>query len=127
MLNILPVFTESQNGLGWKGPKRSSSSSLCHGQGQLPQDQAPQRLIQLGLEHLQGWDIHNSLGKLFQCFTALRVKKCLLNIQSKPTLNLKSIPTSVTMCPSSFTKVLVQNLSYFKPILIGLQLGQSSR
>jgi len=34
---------ESQNGLGWKGPYRSSSPNApCHGRGHLPQDQAAQ-------------------------------------------------------------------------------------
>jgi len=46
---------ESQNGLGWKGPKRSSGSNPpCHGQGHLPPAQGAQSSIQPGLEHCQG-------------------------------------------------------------------------
>ena len=46
----------SKNGLGWKGPFRSSSF-------QPPLDHAAQSPIQPGLEHFQGWGIHNLTGQ----------------------------------------------------------------
>ena len=55
--------TESQNGLGWKGPQGSQSSNppSCM-QGHQPPHfipaQAAQGPIQPGLEHLQGWTGH---------------------------------------------------------------------
>jgi len=52
-------FLESQNGLGWKGPLRSSSTTPCYRQGPLPLDQVAQRPILPGLEHLQGWVTHS--------------------------------------------------------------------
>ena len=39
-------FLESQNGLGWKGPLRSSSTTPCYRQGPLPLDQVAQNSIQ---------------------------------------------------------------------------------
>ena len=53
--------TESQNGLGWKGPQGSLISNAPARQGHQPPhllDQAAQGPIQPGLEHLQGWGIH---------------------------------------------------------------------
>ncbi|EOB08416.1 hypothetical protein Anapl_06434, partial [Anas platyrhynchos] len=35
----------------------------CHGQEHLPPDQVAQSPIQPGLEHLQGWGIHNFSGQ----------------------------------------------------------------
>ena len=46
-------ITESQNGLGWKGPQSPPRPNPCHGQGYLPPAQAAQGPIQPGLEHLQ--------------------------------------------------------------------------
>jgi len=39
-----------------------------HGQGCYPADQAAQLLIQPGLEHLQGWDIHSCSAQPVQMF-----------------------------------------------------------
>jgi len=41
----------------------------CHGQDYYPLDQFPQDPIQLGLEHLQEWGIHNFSGQPVQCLT----------------------------------------------------------
>jgi len=50
-----------------------------HRQGHQPPylvpDQAAQGPIQPGLEHLQGWGIHNLSGQLFQHLTTLIVNK----------------------------------------------------
>jgi len=61
---LISIATESQNGLGWKGPHRSSIFNPCHGQGCPPPAQAAHGPIQPGLEHLQGWGITASLGSL---------------------------------------------------------------
>ena len=58
---IRTQITESQNGLGWKGPQGSRISNPSAGQGHQPPhllDQAAQGPIQPGLEHLQGWTGH---------------------------------------------------------------------
>ena len=47
-------------------------STPCYVQGRQPADQSH---IQPGLERLQGWGIHTSLGNLFQCVTTLCVEK----------------------------------------------------
>jgi len=60
------AVTESQNGLGWKGPQWSWISNPPARQGHQPPrllDQVAQGLNQPGLEHLQGWGIHNPSGQ----------------------------------------------------------------
>ena len=56
-------YTESQTGLGWKEPLRSSNSSPLLRQGHLPPDQVAQSPIQPGLECFQGGGIHNLSGQ----------------------------------------------------------------
>ncbi|XP_050826559.1 uncharacterized protein LOC115484356 [Serinus canaria] len=64
--------SESWNGLGWKGPSNSSSSTPCHGQGHLPLSQVAPSLIQLGLGHFQGSrSSHTTLGIPSQPLTTL--------------------------------------------------------
>jgi len=58
------MFTESQNGLRWKGLYRSSiSKPPCHGQGHLPLDQVAHSPILPGLEHCQGGGSHSFSGQ----------------------------------------------------------------
>ena len=59
--------SESQGGLGWKGPQESMNlQPPCHRQGHQPPhlilDLAAQGSIQPGLEHLQLRDIHSLSG-----------------------------------------------------------------
>ncbi|KAK4808149.1 hypothetical protein QYF61_000129 [Mycteria americana] len=73
----------------------------CHGQGCLPLEQAAQSPIQPGLEHFQGWGIHNFSGNLFQCLTALIVKNFFLISNLNLTFfQFKAItPCPITTCP----------------------------
>jgi len=64
--------TESQNGLGWKGPQWSLSFNPL--QGRQPPAQAAQSHIQPGLECLQRWGIHSLPGQPVQCVTTLCAK-----------------------------------------------------
>jgi len=52
-------FTDSWNGLGWKGPYSSSRSKPCHGQGHLPPAQGAPSPVQPGLGHC----IHSFSGQ----------------------------------------------------------------
>ena len=54
-LEYIWSIIESYNGLGWKGPWRSSSSNPIAP----PATQAPRAPTQADLEHLWGWGIHH--------------------------------------------------------------------
>jgi len=51
--------------------KDHPAPTTCHGQGCSPPDQTAQGPINLGLEHLQGWDIHSFSRQLCQHLTTL--------------------------------------------------------
>ena len=74
---LVGKITESQNGLGWKGPQGSWISNLPARQGHQPPhllDQeattrlprVPSNLALNTSEHLQGWGTHSLSGQLFQ-------------------------------------------------------------
>lgn len=56
---------------GLKDLKAHLLPTLCHGQSCHPPDQSAQGVIQLGLAHLQEWDVHNffrhSVQIYYQC------------------------------------------------------------
>lgn len=81
-------FIESQNALGWKVHQISPSSTPPPWAGCPPPSQAAQSPIQLGLQCLQGWGIHSSLGSPFLYFSNLIVNNFFFYIKSKPTLFL---------------------------------------
>jgi len=55
--------------------------------------QAAQGPIQPGLEHLQGWGLHNLYGQLFQHLITLLVKNFpLISNLNLPSFNLKPFP-----------------------------------
>jgi len=84
----------------------------CSVQGHQPADQAAQSHIQPGLECLQGWGIHNSLGNLFQCVTTLCVKNFLLI--SNPNLPCPSLrPFSLVLSLSLSLAVFFRKQPYF--------------
>jgi len=91
--------------------KRSSSSTPCHGQGDLSLDQETQNAIQPNLEHLQGWHIHNFFGQPVLVFHHPHCKKFLPCLQSKPTLFQFK-----TVAPSPFTTAFV--IKYLSAFLI---------
>ena len=92
---------ESQNGLGWKRPQGSWISNPPARQGHQPPhllDQVAQGPIQPGLEHLQGWGIHNLSGQPVPAPHHYPCKELPPNIQPKSSLfQLKTIPP----CPCS--------------------------
>lgn len=47
-----------------KGPQKVSSPTFCSRQGHLRSDQIAQGFMQLGLETLQGWRLHNFPGHI---------------------------------------------------------------
>jgi len=89
-------ITESQNGLGWKGPQGSWISTPPARQGHPPPhllDQVAQGPIQLGIEHLQGRDIHNLSGQPIPAPHRSPGKELPPNIQPKSSLfELKTVP-----------------------------------
>ncbi|KAK4821804.1 hypothetical protein QYF61_003833 [Mycteria americana] len=65
----------------------------CHGQGQLPLDQVAQSPMQPGLEHFQGWGIHNFSGQSVPVPHHPLILKCTLS-------QVKAItPCPVATCP----------------------------
>jgi len=56
------------------------------GQGHVLVDQIVQSLVQLDLEHFQGWDTHNFSGKPVPVSCHPHCRKCLPYVQSKSTL-----------------------------------------
>jgi len=92
----------SQNGLGWQGPYRSSSSNPpATGQGHLPLDQVAQSPIQPGLEPCQGGGIYNFSGQPVSVPHHPHSKEFLSYIQFKFVLfQFKAItPCPITTCP----------------------------
>lgn len=50
----MKMVTESQNGSGWKGPKRSSNPNFPAMEEYLPPKQVALSPVKLGLEHFKG-------------------------------------------------------------------------
>jgi len=98
VVKLLPrrVITESQNGLGWKGPQGSWISNPPARQGHQPPhllDQVAQGPIQPGLEHLQGQGIYNLSGQPVPAPHYSPCKELPSNIQPKSSLfQLKTVP-----------------------------------
>jgi len=105
------LITESQNGLGWKGPQGSWSSNPPAGQGHKPPhllDQVAHDPIQPGVEHLQGRGFHNLSGQPIPAPHHSPGKELPPNIQPKSSLfQLKTVPP----CPAVI--YLLQQLSVF--------------
>jgi len=81
--------------IDWPGLKRTSKiilfQPLAMDRGSRPPDQAVQSHVQPGLECLQGWGIHNLLGKPVPVRHHPLIEKLPPNIQPKPPcLSLKS-------------------------------------
>ena len=110
----------SQNGLGWKGPLRSSSSKPPEiGRDTFLQTRLLTVPSNLALNTSREGTFTTSLSNLFQCLTTLTVcvRYILPNIQSKSTLfQFKGIfPHPVTTCPSK----VPLHLSYRPQVLEG--------
>ena len=68
------LITESQNGLGWRGPQRSPNSNPLPWAGCPSPAQTAQGPIPPGLKYIQGWGTHSFLSSLCQS-----VPHCLLS------------------------------------------------
>ena len=118
-LLVSPSLTESQNGLGWKGPQRSQISNPPASQGHQPPHllhQVAQGLIQPGLEHLQGRSVPSLSGQPVPAPHHSPCKELPPNIQPKSTLiQLKTVPPCpAVICPfKEFTPFLFIDSRFF--------------
>jgi len=93
-------ITESQNGLGWKGPQWSlsfNSPAMCR-VAYLAKTRLPRVTSSLALNASSNRASTISLGNLFQCVTTLWVKKFLLiSNLNLPCPSLKTFPLVLSL------------------------------
>jgi len=85
-INLQCGIIGSLNGPAWRGAQSPPSATPGHGQGCPPPAQAAQGPIQPGLESLQGWGTHSSLGNL-----------CLTSNINLPSSSLKPFPLVLSL------------------------------
>ena len=101
------TWRESQNGVGWKGPFRSSSSnSPAMSRVATQQLRLPRAPSNLALSTSSWWSTHNLSGPEFslcQCLTSLWVKNFLLS-SNLDLLSFSSKPSPIVLLPSDHVK-----------------------
>ncbi|KAK4808358.1 hypothetical protein QYF61_026961 [Mycteria americana] len=80
------TFTESQNGIGWKRPLRSSSPTINLTLPKPPLHHVPEHLIQMAFKYLQGWGLQHCPGQPGPMLDNPFSEEKFPNIQSKPPL-----------------------------------------